>query len=863
MSIQALGARTALSQVYGRIEAYNADNELIGFDLSNRLVRGASEVISVSSADNDIAYALAYSDTDTFPGSSQFGRFDRFEYSQLEHAAVTDADGQYEIKSLFPGQYEVVIAANGSGGGAIGGLPRPITITRFENFVRNQTLRPNVPPQVDPEFTFTVDENIIEGSPVGVVTAFDFDRQMLTYEISDGAESGLLIDATTGLLTVGPDAVVDFERDSSIELTVSITDGFATSTTDVTVNLNDLNEPPEVDQGTFFIAERTPDNTTIGQIEAVDPDTSLGQSIAFQVIGGTGQDIFRVDPADGLVTLVDGSQISFETLQELNLIVRISDTGSPPAVTEIDQRIRVIDQNDPPVITSTQLQIAENLTGAVARLTVSDPDSEQTHAYELRGGTGAEVFRVRRDGIIEVREGAQLDFEQVSDYTIEVIAIDSGAPPLAVVQDIDIEIRDVNEAPTLNLQSASVPENSEAGTPVADLDVVDPENSGSTYRVTLLPQPGDGSENFVFDSTTNLLTVAQGAMLDFESNRVTTLTFEIEDLTGDDGVTTAAFQVELTDQNDAPIILTEEVVLSELAQPGTQVGKLEVQIREPDSSDQVIVEITGGNAADLFTLNPNTRVLSVADGATFDADGDPDPLTLEVRVTDSGTPPLSSSSTIDIVLNDVNEPPQFVGTLPVVPPVVSGQPLNVIIPGDLIVDPEAEPFRIQIFGADGTLPPWLTFDEATGTLFGLPSPLEVGTFDLTLRAFEAGPLNLFNDLAFSIEVQQGDTPLTNQRDRLDVDNNGEVAALDALRIINYFDRFGSTINAVLDEFFGFVDTSGDGSVTPQDALLVINRLQDGLQNPLGFVGESIGHDDDRDRVVDEALVDLTGESSLF
>ena len=851
VSIQALGSEFGLTPSTGTLEAYDINDQLVDTVQSGLLINQSRETITVSSPNEDIAYVVAYSQ-DLFGG-----RFDRMSYMQSEPSAVTDANGQFEIKGLFPALYDVAVLENEASEGLIGGVPQRISVTRYENFLFNDTLRPNVGPVIEPEIQFTIDENLPEGTSIGILTASDLDRQQLQFDILDGAESGLLLDPATGELTVGPDAELDFEETPEIVLTIGVTDGLLTAESVVTLTLNDLNEAPVVEEAVFFVAEDTANNTSIGQVEAFDPDFQQAQVLTFSITGGSGIGIITVNESNGLLTLVDADAINFETLSELNLDIRISDNADPPLFTDIVQRIRVLDQNDLPVITSTQFSVPENSTGVVGVLQVDDPDEGQTHTFDLLGGTGVDLFDVTRTGDIFVRDGVTIDFEQGDTYTLQVITIDSGAPPLAVDETVTLTITDVNEPPLLDQTSVPLAENSPGGTSVTTLAVVDPENSGSAYTIALLEQ-GDAA-NFDFDPATNLLTVADGADLDFEAKPVHALLFEITDPTGTDPPSQVPLLIELTDQNDPPIVVTPEVVLSELAQPGTVVGRVEVQIREPDRGDQVTVQIVGGNAASLFDLDPDTRILTVAAGAQFDADGDPDPLAIDVEVADAGG--LSSVGTIDVILNDVNEPPVIVDP-PASPTVVSGEAFELVIAEDAIVDPEGRSFSLAIFDDSGVLPDWLEFDETTRTLSGLPTPLLVGSYPLMLRAFEPGPLPLFSEVAFTVVVEIGDTPLSNQRNPLDVDANGQVASLDALRVINFIDRHGSgTSVGEQNPFTGFVDVSLNGIVTALDALLVIN----GLEQAIVPFGEQIGFDDSDEHreAVDEALANWLSETSLF
>ncbi|QDT04721.1 putative outer membrane protein PmpB precursor [Rubripirellula lacrimiformis] len=88
-----------------------------------------------------------------------------------------------------------------------------------------------------------------------------------------------------------------------------------------------------------------------------------------------------------------------------------------------------------------------------------------------------------------------------------------------------------------------------------------------------------------------------------------------------------------------------------------------------------------------------------------------------------------------------------------------------------------------------------------------------------------------------VEVLVGDLRplLQNPLDRFDVTGDGQVTALDALRIINYLDRSGigpisDVIERIDQSILGFIngtsdiDVNGDNAITALDALQVINRL---------------------------------------
>ncbi|TWU51081.1 Cadherin domain protein [Rubripirellula tenax] len=854
VSIVAIGPQNGTEATYGVLEAYNSKDELIGEITSSPLLGANRQTLTLDV--DDIAYAIAYGN-ETIAGASPFARLDGFAYKQSEATAITDENGKYEIKRLHPGEYDIRIQSDPDNP-LLAISSQRIVIDKYENFVVGTAVQPNTVPIVQDDYQFASDENAPIGTSLGVIVAEELDDQVLAFSIVGDNPFGLVLDPSTGELFVGPDTVLDFESGETISMSVGISDPFVTLFVPVTITLSDVNESPVVDPAVFIVAEGTASGTSLGQITASDPDTAQSQNISFAIVGGDQPEAFTIDPVSGLFTLVDASVIDFELARELVVIVRISDDADPALTTDYEQVIRVLDQNDPPSVATTELLIDENPTmRLVGQLQASDPDTEQTHTFQLLGGTGAELFFVRPSGEVILREGATLDFEMGATYTLRVRTIDSGAPPLAAEGTVTVTINDVEELPVLSTTSASVSEAAVAGDLVATLTSSDPD--GSTFETTIALLDGFDSANFTFDPATGQLLIADGASLDFETDPVQTVTLRVA-TTGTDSFQDVTFRIELIDANDTPIITTERIVLSELAAPGTIVGRVEIRVLDPDVGDTATLEIVGGNAASLFVLDGATGILRVAEGATFDADVASDPLMLEVRVTDAAG--LFSTKAINMVLNNVNEPPQFTIDAPASTTLQSGSFYEFVMPENAVFDPEGREFFVSVFDQSGQLPAWLRFDPVTRTLSGTATPGSVGTYNMTLRAFERGPLDLRSDLTFDLTVERGTEQLTNRRNRLDVDANDAVSPIDALRIINFIRRNGSGVSVNVPRLFsGFVDTSGDGFVTALDALLVVNGLTQ--------ISSSVGNEqislptDDRDDVNDEALADYLIESSLF
>ena len=853
VSITAIASSSLATPTYIRLQAFDRDDNLLGEILSNPLISSGSQKLTLSFADDVISYAVAFSDQSLVDengdpiASSPFGRLDRLEFRQFELAATTDVDGFFEITNMFPGDYEITYQGpGGTNEGLFGAEPYPITITEYENFV----IGPNSAP-VTADLEITVPENIPAGSFLETVPGFDIDGPV-SFDIVSQEDFGIQINSTTGVLTTSALSVFDYEATPQIVLEVNVIDELgATSTAVVAINLTNVNEPPIVSPVALSLPEDASAGAVVGQISAFDPDVELNQALSFEIVGGSGQGIFAIDETSGVISLLEPASIDFELEQQLILEIQVSDSGVPSESTTFSQVISITDANDAPRITSTLFTIDENSTGVVATVQVADQDAFQTRTFELTDGDGLSLFEIDDAGNLIVRSGAELNFEAGDRYSLTVLVVDDGTPPLSDTEEITVIVTDVNEAANFVSSTATVAEGATAGTLVATLELEDPEGTPEVSELQLL-STGDAAL-YSFDPESQQLTVAAGAVIDFEADRLHELSFEVTDTTGGSEPATLSLFVEVLDSNDAPVILTNEFTVSELSTPGLLIGTIRVSDADLDATT---VSIIGGTAQELFEVDPNTHELTVATGASFDAESSESVgLTLDVQATDSNG--AIDTNTISIVINDVNEPP-VLGTELQVPASSSGQPFELVIPEDFIVDPEGGEFSLAVFDEMGVLPDWLGFDPETRTLSGTPNTESVGAILLTLHVYELSSLDLNSSINFQINVELGTTPLTNKRDPLDVDDNKRVAASDALRVINFLSENGlGSPPGVQDFFDGFVDVNGDMRVTALDALLVVNGL---VQSSL-LEGESFSFaEDDREEAVDAAFQEI---GSLF
>jgi len=142
-----------------------------------------------------------------------------------------------------------------------------------------------------------------------------------------------------------------------------------------------------------------------------------------------------------------------------------------------------------------------------------------------------------------------------------------------------------------------------------------------------------------------------------------TITFVAND--GTDDSNTATTTLAIASQNDAPIVADQSFGVMENTSNGTRVGT--IAINDIDSGDSHTFTVLGGTGATAFTVNATSGEITVADSNQLDRESVAS-LTIQVQVTDDGTPILSDTATITVNLVDEND------TAPIITP---GQTLSV------------------------------------------------------------------------------------------------------------------------------------------------------------------------------------------
>ncbi|XP_069387737.1 protocadherin gamma-A11-like isoform X30 [Paralichthys olivaceus] len=261
---------------------------------------------------------------------------------------------------------------------------------------------------------------------------------------------------------------------------------------------------------------------------------------------------------------------------------------------------------------------------------------------------------------VELVLNKELDRENLKEMNLLLTALDGGSPQMSGTVVIHITVLDANDNVPVFSQTvykASLPENSPLGTVVLTVSATDADeglNGDVTYDF------GHISEDvkFVFTIDHKTGDVKLTSPVDFE----TVSSFELR-VTAKDGLGLTSYakvMIDVADVNDnAPVISLKSLSnpIPENASPGSEVGIINVQDRDSENNRQVRCSIQQNVP---FKLVPSIKnYYSLVTTGQLDRELVSD-YNITITATDEGSPPLSSSKTVQLSVADINDnPPVF------------------------------------------------------------------------------------------------------------------------------------------------------------------------------------------------------------
>ncbi|XP_077987551.1 uncharacterized protein LOC144442158 [Glandiceps talaboti] len=527
-------------------------------------------------------------------------------------------------------------------------------------------------------YEFNIQENVEGAQHIGTVQVLNVTD--ITYELTFEIPGISLLNKTGSIITSSP-----LDRESTPVLRFNVLarsdidpDTFAFTTVIIMIeDVNDVTpyfkEPPGP---VFTVSEGLIENQlndSFLRLHVYDGDQGNNGKVVFSIISGNDDAIFNIHHIDhsgyditGVIS-VNGT-VDREILDTYNLIITVEDMGNVSLTSTITIIIPVIDVNDntPTISTDTPTVTVQEtvLNGTeVALVTASDPDTGVNNEISFKLTDNADGhFRIEESSGI-IRTAKVIDREVLDQYTITVVAEDNGVPsqlsstPLTIT--FDIEDYNDNKPQFVNLPySVVLLKNSTSNSVIIQVQATDDDferNAEITYDIIATGRCTYGlfsinASNGIVRNTRKLYNEPAGVCIlsvRASDNGVTPLS------------TVVQIEVNITEVNNPPVFESVQYSRS-IPENHPLGGAVNTQPNNPTAHDDldegenavIVYEIQSGNNSDLFTINSNTGIISLAkylDRETLDM------VHFSIVAHDLSPDPKYATADVTITITDVND----------------------------------------------------------------------------------------------------------------------------------------------------------------------------------------------------------------
>ncbi|KAK2848765.1 hypothetical protein Q5P01_008599 [Channa striata] len=523
----------------------------------------------------------------------------------------------------------------------------------------------------EPHFTFAVMETEPVTQMVGIIMT---ETQGLTWFDIIGGDEEKDFDIQRNIGTVSIARRLDAARHSNYNLTIRVTDGHHSATTQAYIRVLDMNEHHPVFLKSLYEV-RVPEDTSpwkdILQISARDAD--INSKLVYSIHSSLHPDsikFFHLDPKSGVLVMTE--ELDYEMIAVHTLIVMVRDQEIPVKRNFVKVVIHVEDYNDhSPVFLSPRYEaIISNLApmgSEVIRVKALDKDvgSNAEISYTLHSGNIDNIFSIDPDlGSITVSK--PLDLQPQDQFHLTVKATDQGFPQRSDLCSVHVQIRISDLTPPAFPSDEYLTEISElspVGTPVLTVSASSP--AAVYYGI----ESGNPNGTFYINPYTGLISTQRH--LDFENCASYKLKVTASTTAG--ALSRTVVYLYVIDENDnAPVFQQREYFgqISESAHVNSMVmgernTPLVIQAFDADkhANSLLVYQILDPEAQKVFKIDSSMGTISLISPVDFEAKAE---YHFSVQVKDSGEPPLFAAEPAKVTVRilDLNDcPPQF--TMPV------------------------------------------------------------------------------------------------------------------------------------------------------------------------------------------------------
>ncbi|XP_075289710.1 cadherin-8 [Opisthocomus hoazin] len=440
------------------------------------------------------------------------------------------------------------------------------------------------------------------------------------------------------------------------------------------IKVQDINDnAPEFVDGPYHatVPEMSLVGTFVTKVTATDADDPVyGNSAKLVYSILEGQPYFSIEPHTAIIKTALPN-MDREAKEEYFVVIQAKDMGGHmgglSGTTTVTITLTDVNDNPPKFAQSLyHFSVVEDvaLGEPIGRVKANDLDIGENakSSYDIIEGDGMDIFEITtddqtRDGIIRVRK--PLDFETKKSYTLKVEAANVHIDPRFIsggpfkdTATVKIVVEDADEPPVFSSPTylLEVHENAAINSVIGQVTAHDPDVSSSPIRFSI-DRHTDLERQFNINAEDGKITLA--TPLDRETNMWHNITIVATETRNHSQVSRVPIAIKVLDVNDnAPEFASEhEAFLCENGKPG-QVIQIVSAIDKDDPKNghyflySLLPEMVNNPN---FTIKKNEdNTLSILAKHSGFSRQKQEVYLLPIIISDSGNPPMSSTSTLTI-----------------------------------------------------------------------------------------------------------------------------------------------------------------------------------------------------------------------
>uniref|UniRef100_A0A8C3A9J7 Protocadherin-16 n=1 Tax=Cyclopterus lumpus TaxID=8103 RepID=A0A8C3A9J7_CYCLU len=521
--------------------------------------------------------------------------------------------------------------------------------------------------------TLSVKEGLPAKTIVGDLGA-GLSRPSTGFFISESRDSyvfrDLEIDADTGIISTA--VILDRESRDRYEFVAATLTGEVIR---VQLEVEDVNDhspvfPSEVVD--LEVSELSPSGSRFQLEGAKDEDEGEFGTRGYRITESEMRELFHLEYRSGSedhpnLDLILTNRLDRETRDLYSLAIEAFDGGVPARTGTLQVNVHVLDENDnAPVFNQTEYHASlpedAPAMSAVCQVHATDLDLGDNGrvAYEInrRQSDPNEVFSINAtSGVVYLNK--PLDYETQAFHELIVSARDGGAQPEYSSTFVVVKVLNINDnSPVISVLflsetgDAVVSEAAAVGDYVARISVSDPDFKEQRVAVTL----AEGDGKFTLTQTDDFLyALCVHAALDREEQDLYELKVQASDFGSPPLSSETVLLLRVTDANDCHPAFEKDayiVSVSEDAPPGSSLIQMRTRDADEGVNSDVRYSIPKSNWGGLVSIDPESGLVTTA--AALDRETQAEVRFLVVAA-DGGEPALSSTATVTVLVEDVND----------------------------------------------------------------------------------------------------------------------------------------------------------------------------------------------------------------